>query len=360
MTCNIAHIQSMGIASQAVVSDTGQTASTVDAPDDFHPLAALSPREALSTSLHDGLKHSPCFDSTTVLPSLPAVPNATDSATTPPPDDYAHYSSMNLIVGGALAPIHVSPPRQQTSRPHPGFRLPSFEALGIAAPHPDRFGGLAFNYNAMNGAAAESVASSNSDFDLVSAFNATQISMQLKHPLDPKLLLGSSRTIATPIRHDVATLTPPADTGDIQHNPISAATISHSAMESPGNNSGGSSSLAPYSTVRNPVQLSPGSGEGNEPTTPRSWITGALDVVRKSTDRRLSSFVDTTDNYLQWRTCAHQPALPTLFECSLTRCLVRLRLDMSTLRWLEQSTLRHQHNQLYGSTSSMPSKAAST
>lgn len=303
MTCNIAHIQSMGIASQAVVSDTRQTASTVDAPADFHALAALSPREELTTSLHDGLKHSSCLDSpTTVLPSLPAVPNAPDSATTPPPDDYAHYSSMNLIVGGALAPSHASPPRRHTSRPHPGFRLPSFEALGIAAPHPDRFGGFPFNHNPMDGAAAESVASSTSDFDLISAFNATQMSMQLKHPLDPKLVLGGSRTIATPIRHDVAILTPPADTGDIQHNPIAAAVISHSAMESSGNDSGHSPSLAPHDTVRSPVQLPLSSGEEHDPTRPRSWITGALDVVRKSTNRHLNFFVDATNRHLQWRT----------------------------------------------------------
>ncbi|KAF2170042.1 hypothetical protein M409DRAFT_19654 [Zasmidium cellare ATCC 36951] len=259
----------MGIASQAAVSDTGQTASTV-AADDLH-LLARSP--------HDGLKQSSCFDSTTVLPSLPAVPLETCPATTPLPDDFAHYSSMNLIVGGALAPVRSSPPRQSHPRPHPGLRLPSFEALGIAAPHPDRFGRLAFNLNAMNGAAAESVASNNSDFDLLSAFNATQISpMRLRHPLDAKIVLGSSRTIATPIRHDVATLTPPAETGEIQQNPIAAAFISHATMDSPAPEPGNSGSHSPRETEQSPVQLPPGSHE-EDPTTPRPWIAGALDVV---------------------------------------------------------------------------------
>ncbi|KAK4504115.1 hypothetical protein PRZ48_005030 [Zasmidium cellare] len=186
---------------------------------------------------------------------------------------------MNLIVGGALAPIPSSPPRQQHSRPQPGLRLPSFDVLGIAAPHPDRFGGLAFNLNAMDGAAVESVASQQSDFELLSAFNATQISpMQLRHPLDSKIVLGVSRTIATPLRHDVATLTPPAETGEIQHNPIAAAVISNATMELPASLPGNSSSQAHHEGGQGPVQSPPGSSVGDS-LTPRSWIAGALDVV---------------------------------------------------------------------------------
>lgn len=279
----------MGLVGQAAVSDSSQ-ASTIE---DFHTLAlspARSVHDALtspSASLHDAtpsfLKRCSCFDDSTVLPSEPAASHVeTCPATTPLPDDFSPQS-MNILVGGALAPVHSSPPRNPQPRPRANLRLPSFEALGIAAPHPDRFGGLAFNLDAMNGAAGDPVPDRHPDSELLSAFNnATQLSpTQLRHPLDSKLVLGGSRSIATPIRHDVATLTPPAETGDIQHNPIATAHVSSVPMDSPATGVGNPISQASQPAEQSQVQSPPSSREGAIPTRPRSWIAGALDVVCK-------------------------------------------------------------------------------
>jgi hypothetical protein len=50
--------------------------------------------------------------------------------------------ASNGMVGGALAPVHITPTHQPNHKSGPGYELrsSSFEALGIAAPHPDRYG----------------------------------------------------------------------------------------------------------------------------------------------------------------------------------------------------------------------------
>lgn len=281
----------MGLVGQAAaVSDAGQ--ATIDA-EDFDTLA-LSPASVLhhhdlnipSASFHHDplqtprfLKRCSSFGDSTVLPSEPGAVGhvATCSLpTTPLPDEpIPRYPSMNVIVGGALAPMHASPPRRQHETPSPGLRLPSFEALGIAAPHPDRFGGLGFTFDAMKDAGEEPAA----DSRLLPAFNTPQISpANLKHPLDPNIALVGSRTIAT-IRHDVATLTPPAETGDIQYNPITA--LSGAPMDLPASDASSTGSLPPHNTEQNPVDSPPDSREGADPTRPRSWFAGALNAVCK-------------------------------------------------------------------------------
>jgi hypothetical protein len=72
---------------------------------------------------------------------VPADPDLirTQPVMTPPAKDIPQ-PDLNMIVGGALAPTHTNPTHPPISKCRPGLRLPSFDMLGIAAPHPDRFG----------------------------------------------------------------------------------------------------------------------------------------------------------------------------------------------------------------------------
>ena len=122
---------------------------------------------------------------------------------------------MFSILGGALAPLHTSPPpRQQFSRPAHNLRLPSFELLGIGAPHPDRFGSLSFHDSTSSaGAGAFDLTAADGNFSeprFVGDMHELEIAPSLAAavPVKPRLPPGM---IKTPFRHDVATLTPPAD-----------------------------------------------------------------------------------------------------------------------------------------------------
>jgi len=148
---------------------------------------------------------------------------------------------MNVVVGGALAPVHTAPPPRPRRKAGPGFRLPSFEALGIAAPHPDRFEPLSLD-GVVDEAVAEPVqhrtvdclAAPCAESDLLQAYRTARDA-----EFDPKPelidLLHSNhiggRAISSPVQHYVATLTPPAESGDIPFP--SMTTVSHGPPASP-------------------------------------------------------------------------------------------------------------------------------
>ena len=95
---------------------------------------------AAATSPGPWTPYSPASDSTAILPSEPAAAKAA-TVMTPPAEQQAsrvrsHATDMNIIVGGALAPVHESAPPRLVAKQGPGLRLPSFEALGIASPCP--------------------------------------------------------------------------------------------------------------------------------------------------------------------------------------------------------------------------------
>lgn len=155
--------------------------------------------------------HTLDLDLANMMPVDPSPGELPLSATTPAASQ--ELPDMFSLLGGcAFAP--TSPPRRQqfSSRPTPGLRLPSFELLGIAAPHPDRFGSLSLEEDTKAGAGAFDLTPAHGettllDSNVVSAMHALDIAPAM--PTKPRLPPGM---IQTPYRHDVATLTPPADT----------------------------------------------------------------------------------------------------------------------------------------------------
>ncbi|TKA82562.1 hypothetical protein B0A55_01199 [Friedmanniomyces simplex] len=150
---------------------------------------------------------------------LPTEPTATFGvqALMSPPLDLRSQPDMNLLVGGALAPVHtIAPERPQPkSGAGAGLRLPSFEALGIAAPHPDRFG-----VPSLDGATSES--GRNPLREPLGApcvdFQGLDARAQMEGPAvggapnsDP---LSGGRAVQSPLHQFISVLTPPADVGE--------------------------------------------------------------------------------------------------------------------------------------------------
>ncbi|EMD00669.1 hypothetical protein BAUCODRAFT_60933 [Baudoinia panamericana UAMH 10762] len=147
---------------------------------------------------------------------------------------------MNLLVGGALAPVHTIPPPRPQQKAGPGLRLPSFEALGIAAPHPDRYGHQLLD-SALDAThpgvdmvgMVESM--SHADSELLDACRDLQLS--LVHDigiLEPPKLGG--RAVQSPVHQFISTLTPPAETGELTWSNMPAMTSI--PMESPSTDPG--------------------------------------------------------------------------------------------------------------------------
>lgn len=153
---------------------------------------------------------------------------------------------MNIVVGGALAPVPMTAPKPSLPKVDPGLRLPSFEALGIAAPHPDRFGQQnldgAFQDTALRVNMKEPLGHSPEDGDLVNAFATLGggSSSNVNAAADLAVPKVGGRATNTPVHHYVATLTPPAEGGQMNWNTM--PTVSSAPMDSPATDPGAAAS----------------------------------------------------------------------------------------------------------------------
>ncbi|CAK3758994.1 Hypothetical predicted protein [Lecanosticta acicola] len=237
----------------------------------------------------------PFDDCAALVPPEPRhVAIAACPPTTPtPPADGPLLPEMNLMVGGALAPVHPnrSPVNHRSNtRPRPALRLPSFQALGIAAPHPDRFGGLPLD-------GGDDTALMAPLSDLIRLQEELDLG-HTAHPSVPANLApdcpsrkagdtnsprNPSRAVSTPFRHDVATLTPPAEIGDISWLPT--ATISNAPVDSRATdsvNAGTVDSHAAESAEGNAAHTPPGPVQLSNGPPGSSWIDKALAVLLRN------------------------------------------------------------------------------
>ena len=226
---------------------------------------------------------------------LPTLPDdiCTQPLMTPLTNDMPEQS-MDMIVGGALAPVPTSasrlslPPTIRSTGP--GLRLPSFERLGIAAPHPDRVRGGSLD-SAIARTATEpmldSLSGPHTDSDLIRSFDnmRSTVSKRGEPSFNPPLK-GSGRAIRSPIHHFVDMLTPPADTGDINWN--TTTPVQNAALDSPSTDLG----LPPLPNIPHTApddgttaglstHLQTSEEESEEEWDVNSWAKGAIDVLRK-------------------------------------------------------------------------------
>lgn len=170
------------------------------------PSPAVAPRSARPLSAAT----SSATTTTTTTTATTTTTTTTTPPSSPPPaaDAHVHPPDMFSLLGGALATVHP-PRRPQRARPASGLRL-SFDLLGIGPPHPDRFGSLSFHDTTPDNGALD-LTTADEDATLLDSNvpNAMQtLDLVSSMPTKPRLHPG---LIQTPYRHDVATLTPPAD-----------------------------------------------------------------------------------------------------------------------------------------------------
>ena len=211
------------------------------------------------------------LDTANILPAQPGDVQI-ESIVTPLADEAMPEPDMNLIVGGALAPVHVTPPpRAPPRRSRPALRLPSFQSLGIALPNLDRFG-------------------------LDSSLTSTTTE-GIQRPLDapyggPELLAGSDtklpggRAVQSPIRQLVNTLTPPAEPAHLDWSSMRTVI---SAMDSPSTDP---SNVTPSEAPRQSGSTASATGQPSQISTGQSdkddrpqWIRGAVSALSQSSKR---------------------------------------------------------------------------
>ncbi|WPH00414.1 Hypothetical protein R9X50_00324100 [Acrodontium crateriforme] len=224
-----------------------------------------TPRPLMSEPTHD-----PSYDAKTgPFPPVPAEAILTD---------------MDLIVGGALAPVHsaaflpaLSSPRAKDG---PGLRLPSFESLGIAAPRPDRIGEWT-----LNGVLADATLTSKVESLHVSDIaerNQLSDSEQLQQRggwAESQDAGKRVRAVQSPVSHSIETLTPPAETGQQQWPTFT--TVSNARIDSPETDPGTATTLASGSSGSPDLAAESGLRFEGADSIPESmfWFNGAVQNI---------------------------------------------------------------------------------
>ena len=212
-------------------------------------------------------------------------------------------SDMELLVGGALAPVQTSPPQQSPPRIGPGLRLPSFEALGIAAPHPDRFGLSRFDSIATGTPAGLVDAFPRGALRSLNDFNGGGVggllgSAEDAHAGEP----SGGRATLSPVHHFVTVLTPPAEGGAFNWNSI--AQVASAPMDSPFSDPGLTALSLDSAPTRSPGGLTAGNASSISVDSagvdePHAWIEGAIESLRTSLDPRSPCFAES--NKCSWK-----------------------------------------------------------
>lgn len=226
-------------------------------------------------------------ETSSVMPSEPGASKEALVVTPPAEQSGTNQSSlgteMNIIVGGALAPMSDVAPQRLVAKTGPGLRLPSFEAMGIASPRPDNVC-LIVADTTVAGAARERALGlalrSRSDPGRVEASAFHSPGVGSKPDLEP---VTSPRPCShpqqTPLHQYVHTLTPPAETGEPGWRPA----IMTAAMDSPDMDSG----LVPSEAEESDQAVKAASGAMQNVnisapiiTGERSWLEDAVQNVR--------------------------------------------------------------------------------
>ncbi|KAK3072348.1 hypothetical protein LTR53_006998 [Teratosphaeriaceae sp. CCFEE 6253] len=210
---------------------------------------------------------------------LPAEPTAITSRPQPlmtPPSDPRTHPDLNMIVGGALAPVNTTVMEHPRRRLSAGLRLPSFEALGIASPHPDRFGQQLLDgatTDISRGAKLETLRSGNG----LDALASMRLHTAGGAPNIEPLRTGGLGAVQSPLQQYITILTPPADVGDsswLANATMSSLSADPSdlAMLTPSVDAGAAAGALGASGQSTLAPLSP-------PQTATQWIDGAMGAL---------------------------------------------------------------------------------
>ena len=218
-----------------------------------------------------------------IIPTEPATAEY-QPIMTPPIGDRPDQS-LNIVVGGALAPVSSSAPTLSSMKANrPGLSLPSFEQLGIAAPHPDRIRSVSSDgrlTDVTKEVVTGATSGPQSDSEVVRTFGEKSVEGGREDNIAPVKAPG--RAILSPVHHYVDVLTPPADSGDIPWN--LRAAVQTAAMDSPATDPGAPTLVADAeATPTGPsigLPLHVPALQASDHDDPASWIDGAVDQIRK-------------------------------------------------------------------------------
>lgn len=235
--------------------------------------------------------YSPYPESSSIMPSEPGA-SREPPVKTPPADQHddavrpGPSSEMNMIVGGALAPVSDVAPQRLVARSGPGLRLPSFEALGIASPHPHDLclpGADNPEASAARENALSVVARSHSDPGPreESAYHAQHVGSG-----SDRLQLQPNKPCAhpqhTPLHRYVHTLTPPAETGEPTWRPA----MMTAALDSPDTDAGNGRVSSQGETTDQSMKSASSAMQNISISTPamkgeRAWLESAVQSIRE-------------------------------------------------------------------------------
>lgn len=192
--------------------------AALDSPGLSRTLTGLSPRSPCSPL------SSPSEATAGPVPPAPGDVQVLPLATPPPAFGGCSAPDLNMTVGGALPPVHTAPLRSSPPKPGPGLRLPSFEALGIAAPHPSRFvRSLSIDRAEVGGFARDAM---EAPFrfplpgdDLIDVLNEVGAEGIDASGASSSATTAGGRAIHSAVQHYIATLTPPAEAGEMHWHP---------------------------------------------------------------------------------------------------------------------------------------------
>ena len=258
-------------AASAAFPSPASVNSSLDSPPLEHALA--SPLSTRVISRH-GLVE--------LAYAVPTEPDGIsfESIITPPTEDEAESTSFNTIVGGALAPVQTASAPRPTPRSRRGMHLPSFETLGIAAPHPDRVGVVGFDSTSanvasefMDGAWSVPHADSNGTTHLGST---EQIAS-----LNPPSEKAASRVVQSLAHQYGDPLTPPAEVGDIDWKASTGTAALSPSTESETVISVARETYSDAPSAAMTGLASQAEGSGSEGDDQAPWYAGAVGTIGK-------------------------------------------------------------------------------
>ncbi|KAK3704899.1 hypothetical protein LTR37_013590 [Vermiconidia calcicola] len=256
-------------AASAAFPSPASVNSSLDSPPHEHALA--SPLSTRVISRH-GLVE--------LAYAVPTEPDGIsfESIITPPTEDEAESTSFNTIVGGALAPVQTASAPRPTPRSRRGMHLPSFETLGIAAPHPDRVGVVGFDSTSanvasefMDGAWSVPHADSNGTTHLGST---EQIAS-----LNPPSEKAASRVVQSLAHQYGDPLTPPAEVGDIDWKASTGTAALSPSTESETVISVARETYSDAPSAAMTGLASQAEGSGSEGDDQAPWYAGAVGTI---------------------------------------------------------------------------------
>lgn len=232
--------------------------------------------------------YSAFSDSSAIVPTEPGASKEalvmTPPAEHPGANPFASETGMNVIVGGALAPISNAAPQRPMPKAGPGLRLPSFETIGMSPPCPQHLclpgaDGVAAGV-AREHALSEALRSRSdpgrvaiAPFSTPEASNTSEIARIQSPP-------ACAHSQHAPIHQFVQTLTPPAETGDPNWRPSIMTTAMDSveadAVPAAGQAESSDPSMDAASGAMQSVTIATPAITGE-----RAWLEGAVQAVRQ-------------------------------------------------------------------------------